>query len=356
MKAITLFSSAGIDEAYLSAIGIDVIAANELLVKRAKIHEWLYPNCKMIIGDICNKNVFEKICNEIEKNKIEMLIATPPCQGMSIAGKNKNNKDMINDKRNHLIFKVIDLIEKYNFKYVLIENVARFLNVKYPYSIENSIDLYTIEEILNYKLSDKYEIYCKVFDCADYGIPQYRKRAIIRIYKKGLVWNDPKPSKHITVEMAIGYLPSLESGEISEIPYHYARKHNDKHINWMKHTSTGETALDNEKFYPTKRDGSRIRGFNTCYKRMRWDLPAPTVTIRSDAISSQNNVHPGRLLPDGTYSDARVLTIKELFILMSLPNDFQLPEWLSDTEIRQIIGEGVPPLLIKKILEGIKHD
>ena len=60
MKAITLFSSAGIDEAYLSAIGIDVIAANELLVKRAKIHEWLYPNCKMIMREECTHFLWQR--------------------------------------------------------------------------------------------------------------------------------------------------------------------------------------------------------------------------------------------------------------------------------------------------------
>ena len=87
---------------------------------------------------------------------------------------------------------------------------------------------------------------------------------------------------------------------------------------------------------------------------MEWDKPAPTITMRNDAISSQNNVHPGRLQKDGTYSDARVLTIKELFILMSLPDNFILPDYLSDTEIRQILGEAIPPLLTRKILEGIK--
>jgi DNA (cytosine-5)-methyltransferase 1 len=39
------------------------------------------------------------------------------------------------------------------------------------------------------------------------------------------------------------------------------------------------------------------------------------------AISSQNNVHPGRKLPNGTYSDARVLTIYELMLLTGIPKN-----------------------------------
>ena len=64
------------------------------------------------------------------------------------------------------------------------------------------------------------------------------------------------------------------------------------------------------------------------------------------AVSSQNNVHPGRKLDDGTYSDARVLTLLELFILMGLPKDPGFPDGFSDNQIRHILGEAVPPILI----------
>ena len=63
------------------------------------------------------------------------------------------------------------------------------------------------------------------------------------------------------------------------------------------------------------KNGRKIKGYNTTYKRIEWDKPAPTITMCNGGISSQNNVHPGRLQKDGTYSDARVLTLRELFIL-----------------------------------------
>lgn len=86
---------------------------------------------------------------------------------------------------------------------------------------------------------------------------------------------------------------------------------------------------------------------------MEWDKPAPTITMRNDAISSQTNVHPGRKLPNGKFSDARVLTPLELIILTSLPNDWKIPHNTPEILIRQCIGESVPPLLIKKVCEGI---
>jgi DNA (cytosine-5)-methyltransferase 1 len=48
--------------------------------------------------------------------------------------------------------------------------------------------------------------------------------------------------------------------------------------------------------------------------------------MRNDAISSQRNVHPGRLKKNGTYSDARVLTPLELMLLTSLPKKWNVPK------------------------------
>ncbi len=71
--------------------------------------------------------------------------------------------------------------------------------------------------------------------------------------------------------------------------------------------------------------------------------------MRNDAISSQRNVHPGRLKPDGTYSDARVLTPLELMIINSMPTDWNIPDDTPEILVRQCIGESIPPLLLKKV-------
>ena len=86
---------------------------------------------------------------------------------------------------------------------------------------------------------------------------------------------------------------------------------------------------------------------------MEWDKPCPTITMRNDAISSQRNVHPGRKLKNGKYSDARVLSIKELFLLTGLGSSFTLPKDTSEILIRQVIGEAVPPKLIHAVCKGI---
>lgn len=258
---------------------------------------------------------------------------------------------MISDPRNFLINYVFDAIGLLRPKYVLIENVPTLLKIELPYNG----GLYSVIDILEMKFGDEYIIDGKVLNAADYGVPQTRLRTIIKMNKKGTVWEwPPINTKHVTVREAIGNLPSLESGEKSDIKWHFARKHDPRHVLSMKRTKTGTSAFGNKEFYPKKKDGTRAKGYQSSYRRIEWDEPAPTITTRNDAISSQRNVHPGRLLKDGTYSDARVLTPLELFILTSLPKDWGIPDDTPEILIRQVIGESIPPLMIKAIVRGIK--
>lgn len=348
MNGVSLFSSAGVGEAYLSRIGVDIVVANEIIPRRANLYRSLYPNCQMVCGDFTDKSVYDDV---IRKAKgVDLLIASPPCQGMSIAGKNRHQDSMIHDNRNFLITYVFSAIEEIKPKYIMIENVPMLLKIKLPYKN----DMWTILEILNDMFADEYDIDGRVIDSSDFGVPQTRLRAIIKMCVKSDKWNWPEPDKNkVTVRDAIGNLPSLESGEKSNIKWHFARKHDKNNILWMKHTPTGHSAFSNKTYYPQHKDGTRIKGYESSYRRIKWDEPAPTITIRNDCISSQRNVHPGRLLEDGTYSDARVLTPLELMILDSLPSDWRIPDDTPEILIRQVIGESIPPLLVERIVGEI---
>jgi site-specific DNA-cytosine methylase len=69
MKAISLFSSAGVGETYLKDIGIDVVVGAELIKKRAELHKHLYPDSEVIIGDISKIETKEKTKNQPARHK-----------------------------------------------------------------------------------------------------------------------------------------------------------------------------------------------------------------------------------------------------------------------------------------------
>jgi len=346
----SLFSSAGIAEQYLHDVGIEIVAANELLPERAKLYQAQYPQSKMICGNILDNDVFQSFVKATPE-KLDFLLASPPCQGMSVAGKNRTVEQMLLDDRNFLVFKIIEFIKIKNPDYVLIENVPTFFKLELPYGGK----LLKVIDILNLNFGKAYNIEPEVFDAAEYGVAQRRTRAIIKMYLKSTKWGTPEKAKPITVREVIGDLPSVEAGEKSTIKWHFARKHSKAHIECMRHTSTGKTAMENTVHFPTKENGERVNAYNTTYRRINWDEPAPTITIRNDAISSQLNVHPGRRQADGTYSDARVLTPLELMLLSSLPADWNIPDNTPELLIRKCIGECIPPLLIKKIVSKINQ-
>ena len=357
--ALSMFSGGGIAETYFDQIGIKVAVANELLPERARFYTHVYPETKMICGDITNRKIFDQVIDSSKQAGVNFILATPPCQGMSTLGK----KEYESDSRNSLIKYVLKAIELLKPEYVMIENVPKFVELLYD-SEGNTIftngkyneDTYRIQSLLEKQFGKNYTIDLKVLNAMNYGVPQSRPRVIIKLYKKGLEWNWPEEEKHIiTLREAIGDLPSLESGEKSNLKWHNALKHNERQVEALKHTPEGKSAMKNEIYYPKKADGSRVKGFHNTYNRMKWDEPAPARTTNNHLMSGHNNVHPGRLLPDGTWSDARVLTLRELIIVSSLPLNWNIPSDFPEAEVRIIIGEAIPPLLSKKIAGTIKR-
>lgn len=354
LKAISLFSCIGVAEQYLQHLGIDVVVASDIDPKRCEVHKFLYPDTITVCGDIRDSDCKQKIINVVGGQPIDIIISTPPCQGLSSVGKNKSYGSLANNKddRNSLLLESFAIIDHFSPPFILFENVTRLLKIKIEFQGEYRL----IQQILELKYGKKYNIKIDLLNCCNFGVPQSRERCFIRLIKKGCIWNDPIPVNHIvTLRDAIGHLPSLESGQDSGIKNHWARKHPDAQIEWMRHTPEGCSAMLNKEHYPQKPNGDRVNSYPNCYKRMVWDAPSPTVTMRNEIVSSQDNVHPGRPLGNGLWSDARVLTLRELLIVMTLPPDLELPSNISDARLRQYIGEGIPPLMVKKLIEGVRN-
>jgi DNA (cytosine-5)-methyltransferase 1 len=373
LKALSLFSNVGIAETFFHRNGVDVVLANELIPERGAFYKYLNPNCEVIIGDVTNKNIFEQIYSKSQQIGIDLIIATPPCQGMSNAG----NKDKL-DPRNNLIYYAVELIKLIKPAYVLIENVPTIENT----TINLNGNTLLIPEYISIELSKFYNFNAnRIVNAMDYGVPQSRKRYILLLSKKSnnFIWEFPVKNNYvITLEDAIGNLPSLDpelSDEKTEIifPYfhqkkqkglsiskwHYPPVHSWKLVEIMIHTPSGKSAFTNENYFP-KYNGRRVKGAPRTYMRMSWDKPSPTILMNNKAISTFSTVHPGRCIKDSkddrlrVYSDPRVLTVHELLILSSLPLSWNIPNWASEKLIREVIGEGIPPLLSEAAIKQLK--
>ena len=373
-KILSLFSNIGVAEAYLHELGFNVVLANELEKRRADLYGKIYPHTEIINGDITSDNVFDSIVKRSKELKVNFLMATPPCQGMSTAGVQDEN-----DERNKLILYVIKIAKLLKPKFIFIENVPLFLSTEIEYNGSKEL----IPEIIRKELGKTYRINEYVIDTKNYSVPQMRQRAILLLSSReqDLEWNLPEPdSKILTLEDAIGDLPKLDpfitdvtNEELLKIfPHFYEREkealqiskwhipphHIKRQVVVMQHTPTGKTAFDNKVFFPQKNDGAPVKGYHNTYKRQNWDTPAYAITMDNRKISSQNNVHPGRFEYTDSkgfpvYSDARVLTLYEIMKVTSLPDNWNIPEETAEQFLRRIIGEGIPPMFVKKVFKNL---
>ena len=180
LPGFSMFSGAGIGEMLLSTKRFNINIANEIVKERSKLYEEIHPHTSLINGDIRSSEVKKLIFESLKNVKVDFIIASPPCQGLSLAGINRNSDNFIEDKRNHLIYEVIFFIKKLQPKFVLIENVPSLLKL----ILFNKDKKMHIFDILMEELGDKYIIDHEILDSSDYGVPQKRLRAILKIYRK----------------------------------------------------------------------------------------------------------------------------------------------------------------------------
>lgn len=376
---ISLFSSAGVGCYGFKLEDFKCIATNEIIERRLNVQKHnnkCYYETGYISGDILKEETKNKIRKELEFWKrnhgikeLDVLISTPPCQGMSVA----NHKKRDELARNSLVIESIKLVNEMVPKFFIFENVRAFLN-----SLCTDIDGKDkkIREAIELNLGGKYNIHYQVINFKDYGNPSSRTRTLVIGARKDLqeitpLEFMPKLQTERTVRDVIGNLPSLKTmGQVDlKDIYHNFRPYAKHMLSWIEDTKEGESAFQNKD--PKRRPHKIVNGeiiSNTeknadKYSRCFWDKPGVCIHTRNDIFASQATIHP---------SDNRVFSIRELMKLMSVPESFnwtniskqelnnlsleQKQKFLKKEEmnIRQSLGEAVPTTIFQQIAERIK--
>jgi len=176
---VSLFSSAGVGCYGFKQEGFKCILTNEWLARRLAVQKANH-KCELdtgyIAGDITTDEVHRKVYVEIEKwhkmgnDRVDCVIATPPCQGMSIMNQKKNAKDY---DRNSLVVQSIKMIQKIKPRFFVFENVPKFMETlcEAPDGTPKSIEQVIFEE-----LSEQYSYVSRVINFRYYGANSSRER------------------------------------------------------------------------------------------------------------------------------------------------------------------------------------
>lgn len=331
-KAIALFSGCGGFSLGFAAEGFNVVGHVEIEKSANKIYESNFKDSVLLGEDICNiSNADIKSWKEKFGN-IDAIIGGPPCQGYSLAGKRDPE-----DIRNQLYKYYVNIVS------ILQPKVFVFENVRLLTSMKTKEGYLFIDLITDAFEKVGYKLIRKEINAANYGVPQSRERVVIVGIRKNLnksfVFPQEKyaEDRQRTFRDATFDLQNLESGEISSDPLHWSVSHPKHVINWLKDVPEGHSAHENKDL--SKRPPS---GFNTTYKRIKWDEPCSTISTNFSMISGSRNVHP---------LSTRALTIREATRAQSFPDEFIfLGNW---GDVRKSIGNAVPPLLAQEIAKEV---
>lgn len=343
-KALAFFSGCGGLSLGFAAAGFNLIGHVEIEPSANKIYEENFKTSKLLGTDICEITDEQAKQWKDASHGIDIIIGGPPCQGFSLAGKRDPS-----DVRNQLYKYYVHLVSILQPKVFVMENVRLLTSMKMK---DGSL---FINQIINDFATAGYDLSKQIVNAANYGVPQDRERIILVGIKKSLgeKFKFPTPEYTklptnipglvhpkkpcLTFRDATKDLAPLESGEISKDPLHWAIIHPQHVINWLKDIPEGHSAHENPN--PNLRPPS---GYNTTYKRIKWDEPASTISTNFNMISGSRNVHP---------TATRSLTIREATRAQSFPDEFIFTGKWGD--IRKAIGNAVPPILAEKIALAI---
>ncbi|PQJ80166.1 DNA cytosine methyltransferase [Polaribacter porphyrae] len=368
MNTIDLFSGCGGVSLGFKWAGFNAVLASDIDENCEKTFTANFPETPFICGDLSDikKEDFDKHINK----EIDVVIGGPPCQGFSLANKKRNK--VADDPRNKLFYEFVKVIDWYNPKSFVMENVKGLLSMKSGQVIKQIIAEF--ENAGEYGYEVKYE----VLKASDFGVPQARQRVIVIGIRKDLKvlpeFPKKKYEKEITVNEAISDLPTIHASEgkpiqqytkkvkngyqefmrknSNNVKNHVAMRHTQRLINRFKAIKNGQGLLDVWETHGAVQRGnpgkkSTVK-FSQNNQRLHGDKPAPTI-----AASFQSNfIHPKL---------DRNFTAREGARLQSFPDDFEFKgmrtkmSWEKGLSQYQQIGNAVPPLLAYEIALTLKR-
>ncbi|WQS60236.1 DNA cytosine methyltransferase [Helicobacter pylori] len=418
---ISLFSGAGVGCYGLLEEGFECVATNEILEKRLNIQR-INRKCKLdesyISGDIKKPETKEKILKQIGSyskkfgnDRVDLVIATPPCQGMSVANHKKKNDEI---KWNSLVIESVDLIKQIKPRFFILENVPSFYKTG---CIDKNDNLLEIGSMIEQNLSGDYMLYDEVINFKNFGANSSRTRTlVIGVCKEFKDFTSaleffPDFKQEKTLKEVIGSLKPLTWGEYDSADFYHSFRTYPKHMQeWIKDLKEGQSTFENvqdaisDLAYLCSNEGAfesdylnpvqsnyqalmrkdspklynhqatnhsqaaleklklinkeqgkeclpkNLHGkqqFKSTWGRLNWNKISPTIDTRFDTPSNGTNSHPELHRSITPREAARIQSFSDNYIFYG-----------NKTSVCKQIGNAVPPLLAlalgKAILKNLR--
>lgn len=368
LKMVDLFCGAGglslgfTQEGFVTALANDI---QECCVDTYAHNHPETPRDHIVLGDI--KDVMEGLEELVCGQKIHIVVGGPPCQGFSMA----NRQRLIDDPRNYLYKSYVEAVERIRPDFFVMENVKGMLSVADQVKED-------FQEI-------GYAVEYHVLNAKDFGVPQNRERLLYignctgvdneEIFRKIEALGRTIPD-HVLGDALCGLRPlqalriknateegTRESGykiernlskecnayityinqgrKIPTVANHKARYNNDRDIEIFGRMCQGDKS-DDPKIADIMPYARRNGIFKDKYFKLEENKVCKTITAHMK-FDCNMYIHP---------TQARGLTPREAARVQSYPDDYFFRGAYTKTYMQ--IGNSVPPLLGRAVAQVIK--
>ena len=368
----------------------NIVVANELEENIAVTYKHNFPDTNVIVGDITQKQVKEKIYGAFKNKRCDVILGGPPCVAYSMSG-HRNSRD----PRGQLFKDYVEFVKVLKPKVFVMENVKGILTILHdkptltPEEKKLADDYYVLEEeklklaaekkqlsvkkkkntsipvVRNKRLMKEvnskikkmkndipkfrmkvtdiitetfqkmgYNVQMKLLNSANYGVPQKRERVIFVGVINDITEKFEYPIETHNKEGTDGKLKWVSVKEaiddLKDLPEDFE---NLQQI-YTKHTQKFIVKIKN-----TEIGSSVLEKYSEAFYRCYPDRPSNTVKENHGGVF----VH---------YEKNRVMTPRELARLQSFPDDFIFKGTKSSMLIQ--LGNAVPCGLSNAIAKQVK--
>jgi len=382
-KAIDLFAGAGGISLGAHQAGVDIVAAIEFDEFAANTYKnnlintqsnWFSTDLSVSdINSINPVNLKKKL--HLSQGELDFIFGGPPCQGFST---HRIKNAGVDDPRNELLLKYFEFVHAFKPKVFMVENVAGLLWQRHEDYLKTFLSLAE---------SEGYQIkFCSILNAKDFGVPQNRKRVFILGVNKAFDHDEftfPPPATHSAPSdpSLPDWIPA--SSVFEPIPDHIKKRFwseyfkNKASLSFQQTNQllgslpTGKAITKDdpgnfhmqpnpamvERFADTPLNGSRedagekhrlrchangYKGHKDVYGRVLIHTPSNTITTGCNNPSKGRFVHPW--LNHG-------ITLRHAARLQTFPDWFKF--YGNSSQQAKQIGNAVPPLLAKKLIDHI---
>jgi DNA (cytosine-5)-methyltransferase 1 len=282
-----------------------------------------------------------ELANMFGDSRLRLLAGCAPCQPFSTYS--RKGRRIRDDTKWGLVSDFGRLVKETQPDFVTMENVPQLLD----------------HQVFNDFLEDLngYEIWYRIVECVNYGVPQTRKRLVLIASQLGSIELLPPNSfenRDTTVRHAIANLPALSAGcSDPNDPLHTVSSLSELNLRRIKASKPGGTWRDWDKSLLAqchrKQSGQT---YPSVYGRMDWNVPSPTITTQCFGYGNGRFGHPDQ---------DRAISLREAAILQTFPENycFLAPgEQVSFAKLGRFIGNAVPvrigEVVAQSLIEHLK--